>query len=100
MQLIPIFPDVDDYIPHSSNINLNKVLHDLEKFETLDSDGLLIIFWGQTEKHHIFFSTQENETETVNVKSFWTFEPHVRSLYKKTIQKLNVFARIAYSLIW
>ena len=27
-----------------------------------------------------------------------TFEPHVRSLWKKTSQKLNVFARTAYSL--
>ena len=27
-----------------------------------------------------------------------TFEPHVRSLCKKTSQKLNAFARISYSL--
>ena len=27
-----------------------------------------------------------------------TFEPHIKSLYKKTSQKLNAFARFAYFL--
>ena len=44
------FPDVDianyadDNTPHSSNINLNKVLHDLEKIQIPFSNGLLISF--------------------------------------------------------
>ena len=46
--LFQIFPDVDiancadDNTPQSSN--LNKVLHDLEKFQILFSNGLLMIF--------------------------------------------------------
>ena len=34
----------------------------------------------------------------IHIANNLTFEPHVRSLYKKGSQKLHAFARIAYSL--
>ena len=34
----------------------------------------------------------------IHIDNKLTFEPHVRSLCKKASQKLNAFARIAYSL--
>ena len=66
--------------PHSSNINLNKVLYDLQKYQIIYSNGLLIIIWMQTQKSHIFLRTQHKKfkltlvklpSPTVNVKSFW-----------------------------
>ena len=48
--LFQFIPDVDfanyadDNTPHSSKINLNQVLHNLERFQKLYSNGLLIIF--------------------------------------------------------
>ena len=58
--LLQFFPDLDitnyanDNTPHSTKINLNKVLHDLEKCQILHSNGSPIIFWRQTQKSHIF----------------------------------------------
>ena len=84
--LFQFFPDVDianyadDNTPHSSNKNLNKVLHDLKKIQILYSNGLLIIFWRETQKNHIFLRTQHKkfkltsvklQSPTVNAKSFW-----------------------------
>ena len=34
----------------------------------------------------------------IHIDSKQSFEPHVRSICKKSSQKLNAFARIAYSL--
>ena len=117
--LFQIFPDVDiancadDNTPQSSN--LNKVLHDLEKvsntfFKRFTNDLLK----ANPQKSHLLTdSTQEiqiniGETAICNSKykklmgihfdDKLTFEPHVRSLCKKASQKLNDFARIAYSL--
>ena len=96
------------------NINLNKVLHDLEKISNTllkwFTDNLLK---ANPEKSHLTNSTQEiqiniGEIATSNRKcdkllgihfdNKLTFESHVRSLCKKASQKLNAFARIAYSL--
>ena len=119
--LFQFFPDVDianyadDNTPHSSNKNLNKVLHDLEKISNTlfkwFTDNLLK---ANPEKSHLLTnSTQEiqiniGEITISNSKcekllhiyfdNTLTFEPHVRSLWKKTSQKLNSFARTAYSL--
>ena len=65
MQIIPIFPRstnyADDKTPHSTNINLNKVLHDLEKMSNIlfkwFTDNLLK---ANSEKSHLLSnSTQE-----------------------------------------
>ena len=55
------FPEVDDNTPHSSNINLNKLLHDLEKISNTlikwFTDNLLK---ANPEKEHLLTSsTQE-----------------------------------------
>ena len=119
--LFQFFPDVDivnyadDNTPHSSNINLNKVLHDLEKI----SDTLFKCFTdnllkANPEKSHLLTnSAQEIQINIgeiaissskcekflgIHIDNKLTFEPHVRSLCKKASQKLNAFARIAYSL--
>ena len=119
--LLQFFPDVDianyanDNTPHSSNINLNKVLHDLEKISNTlfkwFTDNLLK---ANPEKSHLLTnSTQEIQINIgeiaisnskcekflgIHFDNKLTFEPHVRSFCKKASQKLNVFARIAYSL--
>ena len=119
--LFQFFPDVDianyadDSTPHSSNINLNKVLHDLEKISNTlfkwFTDNLLK---ANPEKSHLLTnSTQEIQINIgeiaisnskcekllgIHIDNKLTFEPHIRSLCKKASQKLNAFARIAYSL--
>ena len=105
----------DDNTPHSTNINLNKVLHDLEKMsDTLFkwfTDNLLK---ANSEKSHFLTSSaQEIQINIggmaisnskcvkllgIHIDNKLTFEPHVRSLCKKASQKLNAFARIACSL--
>ena len=119
--LFQVFPDVDianyadDNSPHSSNINLNKVLHDLEKIsDTLFkwfTDNLLK---ANPEKSHLLansaqeiqinigeFAISNSKCEKlldIHIDNKLTFEPHVKSLCKKVSQKLNAFARIANSL--
>ena len=119
--LFQFFPDVDiahytdDNTPHSSNINLNKVLHDLEKISNTlfkwFTDNLLK---ANPEKSHLLTnSAQEIQTNIgeiaisnsecekllgIHFDNKVIFEPHVRSLYKKASQKLRAFARIAYFL--
>ena len=118
--LFQLFPDLDitnyadNNTPHSTNINLNKVLHDLEKM----SDTLFIWFIdnllkANPEKSHLTNSAQEiqiniggiaifiSKCETllgIHIDNKLTFEPHVRSLCKKAGQKLNASARITCSL--
>ena len=119
--LLQFFPDVDianyadDNTPHSSNINLNKVLHDLEKisntfFKWFTNDLLK----ANPEKSYLLTnSTQEIQINIgeiaissskcekllgIHFDDKLKFDPHVRSLCKKASQKLNAFARIAYSL--
>ena len=118
--LFQFFPDVDiahytdENTPHSSNINLNKVLHDLEKISnTLLKWFTANLLKANPEKSHLLTnSTQEiqiniGEIAIFNIKcellgihcdNKLTFEPCVRSLRKKASQKLNAYARIAYSL--
>ena len=119
--LFQFFSDLDitnyayDNTPHSTNINLNKVLHDLEKMsDTLFkwfTDNLLK---ANSEKSHFLTSSaQEIQINIggmaisnskcvkllgIHIDNKLTFEPHVRSLCKKASQKLNAFARIACSL--
>ena len=119
--LFQFFPDVDianyadDNIPHSSNINLNKVLHDEEKTSNalfkLLTDNLLK---ANAEKSHLLTnSAQEIQVDIgeiaisnskcekllgIHFDNKLTFEPHVKSLCKKSSQKLNAFPRIANSL--
>ena len=115
------FPDVDianyadDNTPHSSNINLNKVLHDLEKIsDTLFKWFTYNLLKANPEKSHLLTnSAQEIQINIgeiaisnskceklpgIHIDNKLTFEPHVRSRCKKASQKLNAFARIAYSL--
>ena len=118
--LFQFFPDLnianyaDDNTPHSSNINLSKVLHDLEKtLNTLFKWFIDNLLKAYPEKSHLTNSTQEikiniGEIAISNSKcekllgihfdDKLTFESHVISLCKKASQKLNAFARIAYSL--
>ena len=70
----------DDNIPHLSNINLSKVLHDLEKiWNTLFKSFTDNLLKANPEKH-IFLRTQHKKfkltlvklpSPTVNVKRFW-----------------------------
>ena len=105
----------DDNTPHSSNTNLNKVLRELEiMWNTLFkwfTDNLLK---ANPEKPHLLTnSTQEIQINiggmiianskcekllSIHIDYKLTFEPHVRSLWRKTIQKLKAFARISCSL--
>ena len=104
--LLQFFPDLDitnyadDNTPHSTNINLNKVLHDLEKMsDTLFkwfTDNLLK---ANPEKSHLLTnSAQEIQMNIggmgvsnskcekllgIHIDNKLTFEPHVRSLCKK-----------------
>ena len=113
--LFKFFPDIDignyadDNTPHSSNINLNKVLHDLEKVSyTLFKCFTDNLLKANPEKSHLTNSTQEIQIKISNSKcenlldihfdSKLTFDPHVKSLCQKASQKLNPFARITYSL--
>ena len=116
MRLIPIFlcPRYDN-TPHSTNKNVNKVLRDLEKIlNTLFKRFTDNLLKANLEKSHLLTnSTQEIEINIgemdissskcekllgIHINNKLTFEPHVRSLCKKASQKLNAFARIAYSL--
>ena len=104
------FPDVDianyadDNTSYSSNINLNKVLHDLEKISNTlfkwFTDNLLK---ANPEKSHLLTnSTQEIQINIgeiaisnskcekllgIHFDNKLTFEPHVRSLCEKASQK-------------
>ena len=100
-------------LPYSTNINLSKVLHDLEKISSTlfkwFTDNLLK---ANPEKSHLLTnSTQEiqitiggmaishSECEKllgIHIDNKLTFEPHVRSLCKKASQKLNVFPLNAF----
>ena len=119
--LFRFFPNEDipnyahDNTPHSCNINLNKVLHDLEKISNTlfkwFTDNLLK---ANPEKSHLLTnSTQEIQINIgeiaisnskcekflgIHFDNKLTFEPHARSLCKKVSQKLNAFAKIAYYL--
>ena len=71
------------------------------------SNGLLIILRKQTQKNQeiqinigeIAISNSKCEKLLgIHFDNKLIFEPHVRSLCKKASQKLNPFARIAYSL--
>ena len=119
--LFQFFPDLDitDYAdgntPHSTNINLNKVLHDLEKKSNIlfkwFTDNLLK---ANPEKSNLLTnSTQEIQINIggtaisnstcekllgIHIDKKLTYEPHVRSLCKKASQKLNAFAIIPCSL--
>ena len=103
MRLIPRFLDITNYAdnnaPHSTNINLNKVLHDLEKMsKTLfkwSTDNLLK---ANPEKSHILINfAQEIQINKgrmaisnskcekllgIHINNKLTFEPRVRSLRK------------------
>ena len=118
--LFQFFPDVDianyadDNTPHWSNRNLNKVLHDLERTSNTlfkwFTDNLLK---AKPEKSHFLTnSIQEIQINIgeiaiskskcekllgIHLDNKITFEPQVRFLCKKASQKLNAFARIAYS---
>ena len=118
--LFQFFPDVDiaNYTDgnttHSSNINLNKVLHDLEKISnTLFKWFMHNLLKTKPEKSHLTNSAQEIQINIgdiaisnskcekllgIHFDNKLTFEPHARCLYKKASQKLSAFARIAYSL--
>ena len=105
----------DRNTPYSTTINLNNVLHDLEKMSNTllkwFTDNLLK---ANPEKSHLVTnSAQEiqiyiggmaiskSKSEKllgIHIDNKLTFEPHVRSLCKKASQKLNAFARIACSL--
>ena len=94
---------------------MNKLLHDLENIsDTLFkwfTDNLLK---ANPEKSHLLTnSAQEIQINIgeiaisnskcekllgIHIDNKLTFESHVRSLCKKASQKLNAFARIAYSL--
>ena len=116
--LFQFFPNLDitkyadDNTPHSTNINLNKVLHDLEKFLfEWFTDNILM---ANPEKSHLLtnsaqeiqikvgglaiFNTKCEKLLGIHIDKKLTYEPHVRSPYKKARQKLNAFARIASSL--
>ena len=104
---------VDDN-PHSTSRNLNKVLHDREKIPNIlfkwVTDNLLK---ANPEKPYLLpNSAQEIQINVggmtisnskckkllgIHIHNKLTFESHVRSLCKKASQKLNAFARIAYS---
>ena len=97
------------------NINLKKVLYDLEKVSNTlfkyFTDNLLK---AKPEKSHLITnSTQETQVNiggmaisssncekllAIHVDNRLIFEPHTRSPCKKASQKLNAFARIAYYL--
>ena len=121
MRLIPIVPDLDitnyadDNTPHSTNITLNKVLHDVEKnsntlFKWFTNNLLkadpeksdLLTNSAQEIQINIGGMTISNSKSAkllgIHIDNKLTFEPHVRSLCKKASHKLNSFARIACSL--
>ena len=97
------------------NINLKKVLYDLEKVSNTlfkyFTDNLLK---AKPEKSHLITnSTQETQVNiggmaisssncekllAIHIDNKLIFEPHTRSPCKKASQKLNAFARIAYYL--
>ena len=104
------FPDVDianyadDNTSYSSNINLNKVLHDLEKISNTlfkwFTDNLLIA--NEENSHLLTNSLQEIQINIGEIAIYnskcekllgihfdnkLTFEPHVRSLCEKASQK-------------
>ena len=112
--VIDIADYADDNTSYSSNIYLNKVLHDLKKISNTlfkwFNDNLLK---ANAEKSHLLtHSIQEIQINISEIASNskcekllgihfdnkLTFEPHVRSLCKKASQKLHTFARIAYFL--
>ena len=119
--LFQFFPDqnITNYAgentPHSTTINLNKVLHDLEKMsDTLFkwfTDNLLT---ANPEKSHLLTNSAQEIQINIggmaisnskcekllgfHIDKKLTFEPHVRYLCKKASQKLNAFAGTAWCL--
>ena len=98
--------------PQSTNINFNKVLHDLEKIsDTLFkwfTDNLLKT--NPQKSHLLTNSVQETQINIggtaisnnkrekllgIHIDTKLTFEPHVRYLCRNAWQKLRAFARIA-----
>ena len=100
--LFQFFPNLniinyaDDNTTHSTNIYLNKVLHDLQKISDIYSNGSPIIFWRQTQKSHIFLQILHKKIEIniggmaisnskkllgIRIDNKLMFEPHERSLY-------------------
>ena len=105
----------DDSNPHSTNINFNKVLHDLEKksntlFKCLTENLLKV----NPEKSYLLTNSvkeipiniggmaiSNSKSEKllgIHIDENLTFEPHVGSFCKEASQKCNAFARIVYSL--
>ena len=119
--LIQFFPNLDinnyadDDTPHSTNINLNKSLHDIIKVsKTLFkwfTDNLLI---SNLEKSDLLTSSTQDiqinigemaisngkfeKSLGIHIDSKLKFEPNLRSVCKKASQNLNAFARTAYCL--
>ena len=118
--LFQFFPDLDipnyadDDNPHSANRNLNKLLHDQEKIPNIlfkwFTDNLMK---ANPEKPYLLSNSAPEipinvggmtisnskckKLLGIHIDNKLTFESHVRSLCKKASQKLNAFARIAYS---
>ena len=107
----------DDNTAQSTNINLNKVLHDLHVEKM--SDILFKYFTdnrlkANPEKSHLLTNFAQQiqinigglalsiskceKLLVIHIDKKLTFKPHVRSLYNNSSQKLNAFARIACSL--
>ena len=108
--LLQFFPDVDianyanDNTPHSSNINLNKVLHDLEKISNTlfkwFTDNLLK---ANLEKLHLLtnstweiqinvgeiaiYNSKYEKLLCIHFGNKLTFEVHVKPLCRKASQK-------------
>ena len=118
--LFQFFPDLDipnyadDDNPHSANRNLNKLLHDQKKIPNIlfkwFTDNLMK---ANPEKPYLLSNSAPEipinvggmtisnskckKLLGIHIDNKLTFESHARSLCKKASQKLNAFARIAYS---
>ena len=107
--------NADDNNSQPTNINLNRVLHDLEKESNTSFNWFTeSLLKANPEKSHLLTnSTQEIQINIggmaisnskcekllgIHIENKLTFEPHVRSLLKKVSKKMNAFARIAYPL--
>ena len=73
--------------PHSTNVSLNKLLHDLEKMSSIFfkwfTDSLLKV---NPEKSHLLggmaiSSSKFEKLLSIHIDNKMTFEPHVRSLF-------------------
>ena len=102
----------DNNTPHSNNINLNKVLHDIQKMsDTLFKWFTDNLIKANPEKSHLLTnSAQEIQINIgrmaisnskcekllgIDIDNELASEPNVISLCKRASQKVNAFARIA-----